>query len=273
MNRLMVWGILTVSFGCRTHSVQEPNPVLENGETGLRSWEPDTASADSGAWTDSNSGPDIGDEPDPETLEPSWCIDWESGTLEDAGYSGSQVELKDGAIVLVAEEGQEYSALIGEDQLDYGGSHTLVLRSSHLGDKDSVAILQTEPFDVEHPHLWWSQLSEVRAEGIAIEAQLIDANTAQVMARLDLPVETGGFVPALQDTHAPIEGFPEIDYGSPSLGVMVMQTVDMSAFQGLRVSLRIAQHTRVEDNGFFTLIDDICVGHNDSAALEWVSEP
>ena len=127
-------------------------------------------------------------------------------------------------------------------------------------------------FDVEHPHLCGVSCPR-RAEGIAIGVQLIDANTAQVMARLDLPVETGGYVPALQDTHAPIEGFPEIDYGSPSLGVMVMQTVDMSAFQGLRVSLRIAQHTRVEDNGFFTLIDDICVGQNDSAALEWVSEP
>ena len=57
MNRFLIGGILTVSFGCRTHSVQEPNPVFENGETGLRSWEPDTDLADTGARTDSNSGP------------------------------------------------------------------------------------------------------------------------------------------------------------------------------------------------------------------------
>ena len=31
----------------------EPNPVFENGETGLRSWEPDTDLADTGARTDS----------------------------------------------------------------------------------------------------------------------------------------------------------------------------------------------------------------------------
>ena len=131
MSRVVGLGVLAIQFGCRTHLVKDTDSVVENEETGLRSWDPDTGWADSAAWSDSaasadtGGGSDIGDEPDPETLEPTWCIDWESGTLEDAGYSGSQVELKDGAIVLVAEEGQEYSALIGEDQLDYGGTHTL----------------------------------------------------------------------------------------------------------------------------------------------------
>ena len=102
-----------------------------------------------------------------------------------------------------------------------------------------------------------------------MDAQLVDPDTSAVLARLSIPVETGGFIPALQDSHDPIEGFPEVDYGEPSLGSMVRQGVDMRAFEGQRVALRVTQHTKVADNGFFSLMDDICVGEMRDAELVW----
>ena len=40
----------------------------------------------------------------------------------------------------------------------------------------------------------------------------------------------------------------------------VAQLIDLTAFLGQEVKLRIYQHTREEDQGFFTLMDDLCHG-------------
>ena len=211
---------------------------------------------------------------DPKDYAALRCLDFESGTLEDAGYTGSFVELWDGALVLVAEEGvTQYSALRGEDALDYGDRHALVLRSSHDGRVESLEIATTPPFTIEDndgvAHLWWSQLSEVDADGVRIYADLLD-ETGTIVASLDVPVETGGFVPGLREDHAPIEGFEEIEHGPGQPGVLVRQVTDVGAFTEQALRLRIYQHTRVENNGFFTLFDDICLGATGAAApLAW----
>jgi len=256
---LPIW---LASVGCRSGAAPVPQGLQTGEDSGPRDtgeiWAQDSGE-DSG-----NESLDTGDLPD----EPAWCLDWEAGTLDDAGYSGSQVELDDGGIVLVAPEGQEYSALIGEDQLDYIEEHALVLRSSHQGEIKSVAVMQTPFFIVSHEQLWWWQLSEVRQEGISLDAQLVTVYD-QELARMSVPVETGGYIPALQEEHSPIKGFPEIDQGEPTLGSLVQQGVDLSAFMGTELALRLSQHTLVPDNGFFTLIDEICVGRMEDPGLDW----
>ena len=125
---------------------------------------------------------------------------------------------------------------------------------------DSVAFIESEPFEIVADELWWSQLSEVHGGGIALAAQLVDADSGTVLLEIDVPVETGGFIPALQDVHEPIDGFPEITWGEPTLGELVHQSADVSAFLGEEVVLRISQHTLIEHNGFFTILDDLCHG-------------
>jgi hypothetical protein len=254
-------------IGCRN----SPAAVLGGLDKGsdMDSGEPldpdeESDSAEHSGVDSGNEALDTGDLPD----EPAWCLDWESGTLENAGYTGSQVELDDGGIVLVAPEGQEYSALIGEDQLDYIDEHALVLRSSHQGEVKSVAVMQTPFFIVSHDQLWWWQLSEVHQEGVSLEAQLVTVYDEE-LAAMSVPVETGGYIPALQEDHSPIKGFPEIDQGEPTMGNLVQQGVDLSAFMGTELALRFSQHTLVQDNGFFTLLDEICVGRMEDPGLDW----
>ena len=197
----------------------------------------------------------------PTTTETSggWCLDWEDGSLRDAGYHGEQVQLDDGAILLVVREGDGFSALVGEDEIELRDLRALVMRSSDLGEVSSVAVAITPEFRVEAPLLWWWQLSEVGLGGVAIDAELVDDSGA-VVAALEVPAETGGYVPALQEHHEPIEAVPEIGYGEHSPGELTLQATDVSAFVGMDLSLRLYQHTLVPDNGFFTIIDDICHG-------------
>ena len=187
-----------------------------------------------------------------------------------AGYQGDFVELDDGALVLVAEEGDDYSALVGEESLDYRGTRILVLRSSHAGDVDSEAIATTPPFELTHAALWWWQLSEVGDHGVEVRAQLLDTD-GQVLAEAGVPAVTGGYVPALEDYHDPIVGCPEIGYGEPSVGELIPQGIDVSAWLGQTVQLRLLQHTRIDNNGFFTLIDDICHGPDATASAAGVA--
>lgn len=200
----------------------------------------------------------------------SWCIDWEDGTLEPAGYSGGYIELGNGALLWNVAEGSDFSALVGEEQLLFGGERALVMRSSHAGETQSVSIATTAPFVIEEPHLWWWQLSEVDTAGIDFYADLMVGDA--VVASLDDLAVTGGFVPALKDEHIPITGFPEIGYGEPTLGELVWQVTDVEAWLGEEVRLRLYQHTTAEGQGFFTLVDDICVGSAFQADIAW-NEP
>ena len=43
----------------------------------------------------------------------------------------------------------------------------------------------------------------------------------------------------------------------------------MSPWAGESLRLRLYQHTRIQDNGFFTLFDDICAGTALTEGLAW----
>ena len=242
----------------------EPADADPPGDSGLR----DSGLRDSGLRDSGlrDSGAPDGDPPDPAER----CLTWESATLFDAGYTGDFVELWDGAMVLVAREGvTAYSALEGEEALDYRDDHALVLRSSHDGDTGSTAIATTPLWDIPEdgsPQLWWWQLSEVDGDGIELYADLIDA-AGTIVASLDVPVETGGYLPGLLPSHAPIDGFDEIVEGPGQVGELVLQSTDLTPFAGQRLRLRLYQHTRVENNGFFTVFDDLCLGAGEAPAL------
>lgn len=275
--RASLAGLVCVAVACRSDgllSKQEPGNTAgaDSGSAlghggGTGGGQADSGGADSGAPGDTGTQPQPSD-------APSWCLDWESGLLDDAGYSGDFVELWDGALVLVAAEGDTYSALRGEEDLDYRDEHALVLRSSHDGRVDSTAIATTALFDVEPTddgtaHLWWWQLSEVDGSGIDLYADLIDESGA-IVASLDLPVETGGFVPELLPSYDPIDGFPAITTSSYTQGALVQQVTDLTPWVGQRIKLRLYQHTRVENNGFFTVFDDLCLGTAGAGAdLAW----
>lgn len=196
-----------------------------------------------------------------------WCIDWEDGSLEQAGYSEGYVELGNGALLWNVMEGTDFSALVGEDLLDFRGARALVMRSSHSGEVASVAIATTEPFLVESPHLWWYHLSEVGDDGVDLYADLMAEGA--VLGSLDDLAQTGGYVPALQDEHIPISGFPDIGYGDPTIGEMVWHVTDVEPWLGQEVRLRLYQHTTAEGQGFFTIIDDICMGTAFQAEFAW----
>ncbi|MCB9798040.1 MAG: hypothetical protein H6741_35630, partial [Alphaproteobacteria bacterium] len=150
------------------------------------------------------------------------------------------------------------------------GERALLMRSSDLGAVDSVAIATTPAFEVRSPELWWWGVSEVDERGVVLYADLLDVEGRQ-LASLDLPVATGGFVPALPETADPIEAIPEIGYKGARHGVLTRQVIDLSPFEGQTLRLRLYQHTRIPGSGFFTLVDDLCVGeaNGDEPRLEW----
>lgn len=232
--------------------------------------EHDTAdSADSGGYTHETADTGIlyTQNNDPPALG---CADWEDGTLRSFSYGDADfVELMDGAIVANVGEGGDWSALRGEERIPISGDRAVILRSSHEGDPDSMASGTLGPFRVEQPALTWLQLSEVRAEGLWLGAELLDEDGAP-LAQAEVPVETGGFVPGLQRWHAPIDGLDEIVVGEGAPGEPVAQGLDMSPWMGGVVQVRFSQHTRIDDNGFFTLLDDLCGGEGaDLELLSW----
>ena len=241
----MRWPLLLCLPGCRSDFALLPVAVEDSGAV------------------------DAPDEPMPDGGEsPEGCLGWEDGSLDPAGYTGRKIELPDGALVLVVREGTDWSALDGEETLDLRGERALVLRSSHDGRVDSVAVATTPPFaiDPDRPgQLSWWQLSEVDDRGIALTADVL-AEGDRVLVSLDLPVRTGGFLPALKPRHKPIEGFPEIIEGFGVPGELVRQSLDLAPFAGMQIRLRLFQHTLIERNGFFTVLDDVCQEPREASA-------
>lgn len=244
-----------LAAGCRLEAGIHGKDAPADG-IGLDTAAPgDTAEPGDTGWDTGWDRPDP--DADPEQPAP-WCIDFESGTLDDVGWPGErQVQLEDGGIVVVVEEGGSWSALRGEDALALSGDHALVLRSSHDGRVDSLAVATTRPFRVTHDTVTWTQLSEVDDRGVSLDLEVLDLAGA-VLDTVSLTVETGGFVPGLEESHEPIDELPEIVVGTGTGGTAVPQSVDLSAWRDEEVQLRFTQHTRIEDNGFFTLLDDVC---------------
>jgi hypothetical protein len=52
----------------------------------------------------------------------------------------------------------------------------------------------------------------------------------------------------------------EIQYGPGSVGQLVGQSFDLSSFLDIEIQIRIYQHTRIKNNAFFSLFDDLCLG-------------
>lgn len=259
--------LLSLSPGCRSRgSIDLPGDSVapardSGGERAPSDSAPDSA-PDTGGDTAPQEPPDPGDA--------AWCVDWEDGSLLEAGYEGGYIELFDGAILTVVEEGTSWSALTGEQALDLRGDRALVLRSNRDGAVESVAIATTRVFEVDAPELWWWALSEVDARGVTLYADLLD-DAGRQLASLDVPVETGGFLPTLRGDAELIEEIPELGYEGGQPGALTRQVLDLSPYQGQRLKLRLYQHTRVEGSAFFTLVDDLCVGqaHGEEARLEW----
>lgn len=188
-----------------------------------------------------------------------WCVGFEDGTLGEVGWPGEeQVNLESGAVLKVLAEGDDWSALEGEEQLDFDGTYALLLRSNPEGEPSSVASATLDPFVVEHAWLGWLQISEVDKTGVWTGAELLDLDGG-ILARLDIPPRTGGFIPGLRDELDPIEAIPNITLDAPQVGALVPQRVDMSPWLGESVSLRLLQHTALTGNGFFTVYDRICL--------------
>jgi hypothetical protein len=214
-----------------------PTGLACRGEFGLSALDADTASAP----------------------PPRRCLDFDDGTLADLGWSEArQRRMLDGALVVAVEEGDDWSALLGEDSLVLDGGGALVMRSSHDGRVHSTAQATTPAFPVESPHASWRQLSEVGAQGIALSVAVL-AVDGERLAERPIPVHTGGFVPALAAAHGTIGEAPEITHDAPLPGDATRQVLDLSPWLGQDVRLRFRQHTRIARNGFFTVLDQVCL--------------
>ena len=186
------------------------------------------------------------------------CLSFNDGSLSALGHPGRQHEAADGALLVAVEEGGDWSALLGEDELVLGGGGALVLRSSHDGRITSIAQATTEPFRVEQPQATWRQLSEVDDHGIDLSVAVLSPD-GQTLAVRPVPVLTGGFVPALQPAHHDIPDAPEINHDAPMDGDLTHQALDLRPWLGRTIRLRFRQHTRIARNGFFTALDDLCM--------------
>jgi hypothetical protein len=184
------------------------------------------------------------------------CFDFEDGSLFGAGYTGTSVTLWDGAVVSVVEEGTDFSGLNGEETVEMPGRYSVAIRSSDAGDTASFGIAST-PLDwLVSPVFSWWQLSEVSESGIWLAIDIIDVD-GYVLGSLELPVVTGGHEAGLLEGQAEIDGL-DLRNGPGSPGEFVKQAIDVSEWLGMQVTFVFYQHTLIEGNGFFTLLDDLC---------------
>lgn len=176
-----------------------------------------------------------------------------------AGESWIDQQESGGRVAIVA-EGDEFSALRGEESLEFPGDRAAMLRPHDAGDLEDRAVLTTNPFEPVSRYFVMDQLSEVGEDGIRLELRFLDAED-RVLELRELPVLTGGFVPALRPEHSPIVGFEDIGYGDPQSGSFVRTYIDLAPWHEMGpISLEFRQHTRVQDQGFFTLLDNLCNG-------------
>lgn len=191
---------------------------------------------------------------------PTWCLDFEDGSLATVGEGAvASVEGWLGAVTFVAGEGTSWSALTGEEGIDLRGRWALGLRSNHEGSPEAVAIATTPFFLVERPTLTFWQLSEVDGRGVYLGLDVLGED-GSVLASAELPIETGGHVPGLDEEMSPIAELPEVEVGPGVAGWPVLQALDLTDFLDHTVRVRFYQHTWIPDNGFFTLLDGICHG-------------
>ena len=229
---------LSLLAACTTQGTVGLSPVSSEG---------------SDSWLDT--GPSGGDF----VTDFSWCIDFEDGVLDGVGYAGSQANLGNGAVVSNINKGEEFSALRGEELISFREERAVLMRSNTSGLLEGFSVLSTDYFVVDKPMLSWWQISEVRGEGLWMAADFMDEE-GYVLASLEIPVETGGHIPGRFAHQASIDELDEIQIGPGQVGGFVGQWVDMSDLMGQNIQVRFYQYTRIPQNAFFTLIDDLCLG-------------
>jgi hypothetical protein len=196
---------------------------------------------------------------DDDDVEPSVC-GFETGYLAGFGHPGMDWWASpEGGMVVIVEEGDDFSGLVGEEALIFEGDHAALLRSSEDADPDTWGHLVTDPFVPVVPTLVFDQLSEVDDRGVELDLAILD-EYGVVLQQQTVPVETGGFVPGLPPGGQPLPDFPEIVQGGGTPGAFVQHVIDLTPYwqSGETIQVRIRQHTRIEGAGFFTLLDDVC---------------
>jgi|GEM_PF-3435588 len=166
---------------------------------------------------------------------------------------------EEGGIAAVVREGDNFSGLVGEESISFYGDFAVIIRSNDRGDPDTWGSVTTNPFVPEASEFIIDQLSEIDVQGIELELQILDAS-GEIILTQQLPVETGGHVPCLDDGQEPIDGAPQIREGRPHAGSFVRTVVDLSPYyyRGEEIQVRIRQRTLVDGAGFFTLLDNLC---------------
>jgi len=195
------------------------------------------------------------------TVDPLGC-GFEDNDLAAFGHPGEVIYIApEGGKVAIVEEHANYSALAGESGVDFHGEYSLLIRSNDAGDPGTMAVVRTLPFVPQNRLFIMDQLSEVGSDGIALWLRVLTPDWEFIEERA-LEVHTGGYVPGLEEGQAPIEGFPELTEDSVRPGVFTRQYLDTSVWHeaGSEIVLEFRQHTLVEHNGFFTLLDNLCDG-------------
>jgi hypothetical protein len=166
--------------------------------------------------------------------------DFESGDL--SGWSAANVN---GGRSLIATEGTCFS---GNDTtgVQLNGNFAGLIRSNPSGDKDSVGSIISEPFTAGDAVLFFA-LSENRfgaqhADPVVFVVRIEDAAGGKLMSQV---------VHTRVVTLNP--GCPSRPHHSAPTG----HVIDTRAFRGQEVRLVFRQSTQVENEGFFTLIDDV----------------
>ena len=240
--------------------------ALTGCQQGVLTYDDDTPADDDDTGDDDATGDDdTADDDatdDDDTTEPYdyGICGFEEGDLTGFGHPGDDWWVSDeGGIVVVKREGENFSGLLGDEDLEFAGSYAAVLRSDESGDPVTAGHLITEPFVPEVPALIVDQLSEVDERGIYLEWAILDVD-GDVIELEPMEVETGGYLPSLAPGQPPLEGFPEITANSGQPGEFVRHVIDLTPYWEAEetIQVRFRQHTTLDGVGFFTLLDNVC---------------
>ena len=254
----IVWVVTAWSLGCA------PSGALVAGDDDTAMQDDDTNDDDT-ASDDDVSDDDTDDDDtatDDDTDDPSdyeGCS-FETGDLTGFGHPGSDWWVsEEGGMVVIFAEGDDFSGLVGEEDLEFTGDFAALLRSNEQADPDTWGHLVTDAFVPLVPTLIFDQLSEVDDRGIELEVAILDPD-GTVLEQQSLPVETGGFVPGLPPGGLPFEDFPEITVGGGQAGEFVRHEIDLTPYWQSQqtIQVRFRQHTTLDGVGFFTLLDNVC---------------
>jgi len=170
-----------------------------------------------------------------------------NGNFESGDFTGWSTSRVNGGRAFIATRGECFSAN-DTTALDLHGNFAAAIRSNTEGDKDSVGILTSEPFEAGNAIVFYA-LSENRLgrddpDPVKLEIRLLDAGRTTLFSQ---PLHTA------VATLSP--GCPS----APHYGAMSGHMIDTRAWAGQMVSLQLRQSTNRKGDGFFTLVDDVTI--------------